>query len=296
MAKLEQSSVFLSPMGDISGEFRPECEFLYSSDGGYSELYRYNKDGKFRVLKALKPKYRGDFLYERLLRKEYEIGYELDHINICKIFSWLYTEELGNCIEMEYIDGVTLQEEIEGGTLDKGDVRKIILEICDALTYIHHKQIIHRDLKPQNIIITHNGKNVKLIDFGLSDTDWHSILKGKGGTIEYAAPELIEEGEVDCRCDIWSLGVIINHLGERYRKIARKCMNKEKQKRFSSAEEVKKSILQSDTRKYWWIIPAGIAAIAAIIIGIGAIEQSKATKTIDTIFEEIGEMIIRTQN
>lgn len=296
MAKLEQSSVFLTPIGDISGEFRPEYEFLSSSDGGYSELYRYNKDGKFRVLKALKPKYRGDFLYESLLRKEYEIGYELDHINICKIFSWLYTEELGNCIEMEYIDGVTLQDEIEGGTLDKGDVRKIILEICDALTYIHHKQIIHRDLKPQNIIITHNGKNVKLIDFGLSDTDWHSILKGKGGTIEYAAPELIEGGDIDCRTDIWSLGVIINHLGERYRKIARKCMNKEKQKRFSSVEEIKKSILQSDKRRYGWIIQVAIAVAAALIIGIGAIEQSRASKTIDTIFEEIGEMIIRTQN
>lgn len=56
------------------------------------------------------------------------------------------------------------------------------MQTCAALDYIHRRQIIHRDLKPENIMLTGNGGNVKLIDFGYSDTDSYAVLKQPAGT------------------------------------------------------------------------------------------------------------------
>ena len=160
----------------LRDESMPEdVRLLGSSEVGYSEIYRAKIDGKFVVLKSLKPELRGIPMYEHLLRKEYEIGYDLDHPNICQIQRFGKFIGLGNCIVMQWIDGVTLRSML--GHMDAGQERKVIDGICDALEYIHSKQIVHRDLKPENIIITHNGQNVKLIDFGLSDADRFAVLK-----------------------------------------------------------------------------------------------------------------------
>lgn len=202
-----------SVLGD---ESMPEdVRLLGSSEVGYSEIYRAKIDGKFVVLKSLKPELRGIPMYEHLLRKEYEIGYELDHPNICQIQRFGKFIGLGNCIVMQWIDGVTLRSML--GHMDAGQERKVIDGICDALEYIHSKQIVHRDLKPENIIITHNGQNVKLIDFGLSDADWFAVLKIPAGTRRYAAPELVGGKVVDCRADIYSLGCIMKEMSPRYR-------------------------------------------------------------------------------
>ena len=92
------------------------------------------------------------------------------------------------CILLEYVDGVTLKEFMQHGKLTRPVAVKIINELCSALQYIHSKQIVHRDLKPDNILITHNGNNVKLIDFSLSDCDDYDVLKLPAGTRYYLAP------------------------------------------------------------------------------------------------------------
>ena len=184
-------------------------ELIHSSQGGFTELYRVDKSGKFRVLKALKPQFRGEPMYEILLRKEFEIGYNLQHPGICEVYGFSQHPDLGNCIEMEWIDGMTLSDLIQTGRLSAGLSRRIALQLCDILSYLHSKQVIHRDLKPSNIMVTHNGRNVKLIDFGLSDSDSSSILKSPAGTASFAAPELTNGGVVDARTDIYSLGKIL---------------------------------------------------------------------------------------
>lgn len=124
---------------------------VYISDSGESMLVRVTREGKFRVLKALKPQFRGKRRSEALLRKEFEVGYSLDHPNICRVISFVQDEDLGNCIEMEWVDGESLRTLIDKDSLNRADCRKIVLELCDALSYIHHKQVIHKDLKPENM-------------------------------------------------------------------------------------------------------------------------------------------------
>ena len=210
---------------------------------GYSSLYTGSYLGKKHILKGLKPEFKNKQFYENLLKKEFEISHPLDHPNIVKTIDFKHIPDLGNCIMMEYIDGPTLTQTLTK-TQTKGFYDKIFNELLDAMSYFHSKQIIHRDLKPSNILITNNGNNVKIIDFGLSDTDDYLILKQAAGTKKYAAPEqLIPNNPIDCRADIYSLGIILrNNFPKSYRKIADKCAQQDREKRFSSANDIKKEL------------------------------------------------------
>jgi len=239
---MEDSSTFFTTPEITPRDALSTLKLIHSSERGFCDVFRIDRGGRFRALKCLKPEHRGDPLYENILRKEFEIGYSLDHPNICEYYTYTQIEGLGNCIEMEWVDGRTLEEVITGTQPSKDLTDHILDGICDALSYLHSKQILHRDLKPTNILVTYKGDNVKLIDFGLSDSDTHSILKSPAGTVDYTAPEVLNGGAANIRSDIYSLGVIMYRLTRKYHRIARKCCESRPSARYSSAAEVKKAI------------------------------------------------------
>ena len=206
---------------------------------GFNRLFKAQRYGKWFVLKGLKPEFQRKEVYASLLTKEFELGVQLDHPNIAHTFSKEHDPVAGPCIVMEYVDGCTLKEFL--AQKPSRVVRmKIAKEILSAMAYYHSKQIIHRDLKPDNILITNNGHNVKIIDFGLADSDWHGILKQPAGSDKYAAPEQVAGNvPLDCRADIYAFGVIFRQLFPHgYGGIVRKCTQANREKRFSNAEEV----------------------------------------------------------
>lgn len=150
---------------------------------------------------------------------------------------------------MEWVDGCSLETLLSQGSISRPLARKIFCEICEALGYMHRKQVVHRDLKPHNILMTYNGQNVKIIDFGLSDTDSYYVFKAPAGTRFYASPELLTGGQVDGRSDIWSLGIILNEMGV-FSHVASGCLRRNKERRFSCAEDVSKAVLHSGRRRY----------------------------------------------
>ena len=147
---------------------------------------------------------------------------------------------------MEYIDGIHLREYLNSKNYNSHVILKILDELCQALSYIHSLQIIHRDLKPENILITRNGSNVKLIDFGLSDTDSYSILKHPAGTLKYASPEQqVPQTTIDNKADIYSLGVILEEIIQtthvklpHVHKIIRRCTSELPAQRYTSTDEI----------------------------------------------------------
>lgn len=241
MLKEETSSFFTSPDEPGQGD-GPFLEPIHSSENGYCMLYRINRLGRFRVLKCLKPEYRGNPTYEGLLRKEFEIGFGLDHPNICQYYSFRHTGELGNCIEMEWVDGRTLEELLAGGRPGAELQMSVLDQLCDALSYMHSKQVLHRDIKPSNIIVTHKGDVVKVIDFGFSDSDSHSVLKASAGTALYTAPEVLKGAPAGISSDIYSLGLIIAALTGRHRAVVRRCCDPRPARRYSSVADVKKAL------------------------------------------------------
>lgn len=249
-----QSPVFPPP-------FTGELEKIYESADSFTEIYRGRREGKFRAFKCLKPQFRGNPVLESLLRKEYATGYSLSHPNICEYYGFPFLEDLGNCIEMEWIDGCTLDRIPQP---DETQFQALASQLCDAVQYLHSRQIQHRDIKPSNILVTYNGGNVKLIDFSLSDGDADAILKEPAGTRRYAAPEVLAGKPADCRSDLYSLGIVLKGLTKRHKKALRDCCRHNPDKRTPSAAQLKKE-LQHRPSSALLLLPVGILAAAVAI-------------------------------
>ena len=261
---LGPSGFFIPGKAENSISDSDDLELIHISKDGVHALYRGCKNGRFFVYKGLKEEYRGNLMYEELLKKDFNIGFSLSHNGICQYYGMIDHPKVGNCIIMEWVDGRTLESLINEVRTNGTLARKIICEICDALGYMHSKQIIHRDLKPENIMITHNGNNVKIIDFGLSDADSYNAFKSPAGTRAYASPELIQGEMIDHRSDIWSLGIIIREFGTKYRHISQRCTRRDRTKRYASCHEVKKAILHDGYRKL--LVWGSIIGISVLLI------------------------------
>ena len=122
------------------------------------------------LIKALRPEHRALTEYCRMLQREFRTGIALSHPNIATTFSVEPVDGLGECIIQEYIEGQTLTQWLLAKP-SWTDRERVARQLQDTLDYIHAHQLTHRDLKGDNILITRNGCNVKLIDFGLSETD-----------------------------------------------------------------------------------------------------------------------------
>ena len=246
---------------------------IHSSEEGFCELYRGQRDGRFHIYKCLKPRWRGEPLQEAMLRKEFELGYPLRHQGIRETYQFTYIEELGNCIELEWVDGEPLSEFLAKGLPTEKEFRRIARELCEALEYLHRRQEVHRDLKPDNILLTHDGLHVKLIDFGLSDSGASAILKSPAGTRRYMAPEVTAGGEADARSDIYSLGVVLSEMTRRHRGVVRRCTRRAPEQRFQSEAEV----LQALSAGRWKWALATAAAAAAVILAIMLLHRGNRT-------------------
>lgn len=262
---MENTSGFFESPAEEAPAGTSAKEIVSSSGPGYSEIWRVDRGGRFRVLKCLKPQFRDDPLYERLLLKEFDIGYSLNHENICEYYSFGSDPDLGNCIEMEWVDGRTLEEFLAEGKRERSVYDKVVGEICSALSYMHAKQVLHRDLKPTNILVTYNGDNVKLIDFGLSDADSSSVLKTPAGTAVFAAPEVRSGGKANVRSDLYSLGVVMSLFPVRkYSPIVRKLLSVRPEGRYGSVAEVQKA-LKSDMPAVAGIVFVLFIAVMALV-------------------------------
>ena len=194
-------------------------------------LYSTIREGKRLLIKTTKDK---SEYQTRLLRREWELSIECDHPHIIHTLLLEDLPDLGPSIIMEYIEGCTLSEWLSTNP-PQNERNRVFEELLTAVNYLHQRGIIHNDLKPDNILISRADNTLKLIDFGLADSDAHIALRRLGCTPKYASPELQARGEVDARSDIYSIGVIMGELfGGRRRRIAERCTNQHPQERYTN--------------------------------------------------------------
>ncbi len=299
-----ENSMIFGPAGCKGQDKRHNPELIYESKDGYTRISRVVIDGKITVLKSLKPDCAGIRIYEDLLEKEYTIGKGLDHPGICRTLGYENVPGLGNCIILDWVDGESLASVLKSGKIDASSARKIILEICDALDYVHHRQIIHKDIKPENIMITDNGLNVKIIDFGFADTDSYAVLKLAAGTRSYAAPEQISGGKIDERSDIYAFGKVIEDISgclegrakRFWKSIAEKCVQTDPDRRISNAISLKNLVLRRERlrRQIPLIVSLVVAAVAiSLWVSEPYIRRICKRHQIDNLVERVTEEILK---
>ena len=282
-----------STSGEITSSFESISDVFTSyselPSEGFNRLFKAQRYGKWFVLKGLKPEYQHKEVYTRLLTKEFELGVQMDHPNIARTFSTETDPEVGPCIVMEYVDGCTLKEFLAQKPSQKVRM-KIVGELLSAMSYYHSKQIIHRDLKPDNILITRNGHNVKIIDFGLADTDYHGIFKQPAGSNKYAAPEqLAGNVPLDCRADLYAFGVIFRQIfPHRHTGVFHKCTQPDREKRFANADEILQRLQRSQRLA---VTVAILVALIFMVAGAWWFSLDSRQNQADSVLSETEGMV-----
>lgn len=139
-----------------------------------------------------------------------------DHPNIVKVFD-VGAKEGQHYIAMEYVAGAPvsklLRENPKGLPIETAT--SYAVQIASALRCIHERGMTHRDLKPGNVMLSGDGKEVKLLDFGLVQVEGLTMLTATGnivGTPRYMSPEQCAGVPLDSRSDIYSFGVMLYEL------------------------------------------------------------------------------------
>ena len=204
-------------------------------------LYRVRKAGKFFIIKTAKD---GAPQSLDLIKREYELSVGRSHPHIVDVFTYEPSTIVGAGIVMEYIDGRTLKEFLaEKPSLSLR--RRVFLQLLQAVAYLHRSGVVHNDIKPENIMITRADNDVKLLDFGIADSDAHFLVRTPGCTPLYASPELRrQEKNLDSRSDIYSLGVVMKEVfgGWHYGRIHARCLCHKKEKRYSDADALMRAV------------------------------------------------------
>ena len=236
---------------------------------GHNVLTRAKRHGRWQALKSLTPEAAGKEVYRQMLLKEMEILMQLQHPSVEQVMGMEEVPGLGMCIVMEWVDGVTLDKWLNQHP-SLAQRRRVAGQLLDAMAYVHSCGIVHRDLKPSNIMVTTNGNNVKVIDFGLADTDAHAVLKQPAGTLRYMAPEQASSSRPDVRNDIYSLGMVMRtmNLGRSYRRAIARCLAPI-DTRFESVEQLQECVgSHARYRRYavWGAVAATAVGLLAVVM------------------------------
>jgi serine/threonine protein kinase len=193
--------------------------------GGMGQIYlAYDPQlGRQIALKLISPEFATDPQRVRRFEQEARAASALNHPNVCVIHEIGITDTGRHFIAMEYIQGITLRDQLARETLQPAAALQVAVQVGAALASAHTVGIVHRDIKPENIMLRPDGY-VKVVDFGLAKltevlterqhagdvvrTESRAVM----GTIKYMSPEQLREVSVDERTDIWSLGIVLYEM------------------------------------------------------------------------------------
>lgn len=198
------------------------------AEGGMGEVY-LALDTELNRIVAVKILHQAVAANEQRMRRfiqEAQAASALNHPHILTIHE-IGTTSNSKFIATEFIDGDTLRQRINSGSLKLNEILEIAIQTAGALAAAHAAGIIHRDIKPENIMVRRDGY-VKVLDFGLAKLAEPSSFAGDAeaptkamvntregtimGTANYMSPEQARGIDVDARTDLWSLGVVLYEM------------------------------------------------------------------------------------
>ncbi|KUN26355.1 protein kinase [Streptomyces antibioticus] len=197
----------------IAGRYRLLAKL---GDGGMGTVWRAKDETVDREVAVKEPRV-PDHLPEReranafeRMRREARAAARLDHPAVVNVHDVAVVDGRP-WIVMELVQGRSLGDALQEGTLGAREAARIGLEVLAALEAAHAAGILHRDVKPDNVLLGRHDR-VVLTDFGIAQIEGETSLTDTGGFVgspEYIAPERVLGQRPGPASDLWSLGVVL---------------------------------------------------------------------------------------
>jgi serine/threonine protein kinase len=205
-------------VGITVGKYRMEQRV---ARGGMGEIWKaFDVIGERHVAIKLLPtelKHRDEEMQR--VKQAFDRVQALQHQNICPIYQLEWDDQLGYFLVMKFLDAVNLNVYCRlyvehYRAMPVAEVARVLRPVAAALDYAHAGGIVHRDIKPQNVMITHDGKDVQVVDFDLAAEVRGSVARATqsgvtvSGTFSYMSPEQWRASALDGRSDQYSLAMV----------------------------------------------------------------------------------------
>ncbi|MDT7846627.1 serine/threonine-protein kinase [Streptomyces justiciae] len=197
----------------IAGRYRLLAKLGH---GGMGTVWRAKDETVDREVAVKEPRV-PDHLPEReranafeRMRREARAAARLDHPAVVNVHDVAVVDGQP-WIVMELVQGRSLGDALQEGTLGAREAARIGLEVLAALEAAHAAGILHRDVKPDNVLLGRHDR-VVLTDFGIAQIEGETSLTDTGGFVgspEYIAPERVLGQRPGPASDLWSLGVVL---------------------------------------------------------------------------------------
>lgn len=212
--------IYLSVMGDWYC-YDPASKPLGSGAMGTVYIGYKVQDGARMAIKQVKPAYCGNQMIRERARQEASLAFR--HQNLVEMIGCCeYAPDSGPIfLVSKFVSGKNIDEYVSEVLTGVDRVEKIshaVMQVLDALEYIHSRGVIHRDIKPSNIMVE-GDSNIRLMDLGIARmNDGNQFSKfGFIGTPQYSAPEQIlrdktRNVQINAATDIYALGITFYEL------------------------------------------------------------------------------------
>ncbi|EEP76981.1 calcium/calmodulin-dependent protein kinase [Uncinocarpus reesii 1704] len=166
-------------------------------------------NGKVAVKIILKKNVKGN---EQMVYDELDMLQRLHHPHIVRFHDWFESRDKYYIVTQLATGGELFDRICDYGKFTEKDASQTLLQVLDAVNYLHERNVVHRDLKPENLLYLTRAQDSELVlaDFGIAKmldnpTD---VLTTMAGSFGYAAPEVMLKQGHGKAVDMWSLGVI----------------------------------------------------------------------------------------
>ena len=161
------------------------------------------------ALKIMHPHFADDPRFVTRAEREAKAAARLHDPHVVAVLDQGRTDDGVLYLVLEFVDGPTLREVVaREAPMDPHRALELLVPVLRGLARAHRTGLVHRDVKPENVLLTADGQ-VKVADFGLTRAvDDHTTSTTVLGTVGYAAPELVGDGPVDQRSDVYAVGIM----------------------------------------------------------------------------------------
>ncbi len=146
------------------------------------------------------------------LTREFQVLASLYHPNIIKVLDYGFDQKQRPYFTMEFVEEMQRITEYAAGISPEARI-DLIIQMMEALIYLHRHGVLHCDLKPDNVVMMKNG-TVRLLDFGLATARqyMHEDPEYPHGTITHVAPELIDNRINSEASDLYAAGLVVYQM------------------------------------------------------------------------------------